>query len=135
MELSQFNIEYKPRTTIKGQVLADFVAEFTSLLGREGRGEVVEVKDDTAIEVEVPHWKLYLDGSLNGHGSGVGLILVKPSDQKITLVVIFKFKASNNEAEYEALLVGLRLAHHMNVETLSIYGDSQLVVNQIQDEY
>ena len=47
----------------------------------------------------------------------------------------FGFKASNNEAEYEALIVGLKLAREMKVESLEIYNDSQLIVYQVTDEY
>ena len=47
----------------------------------------------------------------------------------------FRFKASNNEAEYEALIVGLNLAKEIKVESLEIYDDSQLIVYQITDEY
>ena len=47
----------------------------------------------------------------------------------------FRFKASNNEAEYEALIAGLNLAKEMKVESLDIYSNSQLVVSQVTDEY
>ncbi|KAM2050653.1 hypothetical protein ACFX16_032354 [Malus domestica] len=47
----------------------------------------------------------------------------------------FKFKASNNEAEYEALLAGLRLAKHLGVKRIDIFSDSQLVVNQVTNNF
>ncbi|XP_024028293.1 uncharacterized protein LOC112093654 [Morus notabilis] len=119
IELSQFDIDYKPRTAIKGQALADFVAEFTGLPAE------VEGAD------EPPRWKLYVDGSSNDNGSGAGLVLHTPEGYKVTSAVRFEFSASNNEAEYEALLAGLRLAEHLKVEKLDIFSDSQLIVNQV----
>ncbi|XP_024029260.1 uncharacterized protein LOC112093922 [Morus notabilis] len=123
IELSQFEIDYKPRTAIKGQALADFVAEFTGLPAE------VEEAD------EPPRWKLYVDGSSNDNGSGAGLVLHTPEGHKVTSAVRFEFPASNNEAEYEALLAGLRLAEHLKAENLDIFSDSQLIVNQVKGQY
>ncbi|XP_024025995.1 uncharacterized protein LOC112092918 [Morus notabilis] len=123
IELSQFDIDYKPRTAIKGQALADFVAEFTGLPAE------VEEAD------EPPRWKLYVDGSSIDNGSGAGLVLLTPEGHKVTSVVRFEFPTSNNEAEYEALLAGLRLAEHLKAENLDIFSDSQLIVNQVKGQY
>ncbi|XP_024030692.1 uncharacterized protein LOC112094323 [Morus notabilis] len=78
---------------------------------------------------------LYVDGALNDNGSGAGVLLISPEGHKITSVVRFKLKASNNEAEYEALIAGLRLACHLKIERLSIFSDSQLVIGQVKEEY
>ena len=76
-----------------------------------------------------------MDGSSNNGGSGPGLILVSPDGHRIHCALRFGFKASNNEAEYEALIVGLELAKEMKVESLNIFSDFHLVVCQINDEY
>jgi len=123
IELSQFDIDYKPRTAIKGQALADFVAEFTGL------------PIDADEEVQPVRWKLYVDGSSNDNGSGAGLVLHTPEGHKVTSAIRFEFPASNNEAEYEALLSGLRLAEHLKAENLDIFSDSQLIVNQVKGLY
>ena len=68
LELSEFDIRYKPKTAIKGQVLADFVMEFT-------RAELIE---DTRATPDLPIWKLSIDGAANAQGSGVWLILTSP---------------------------------------------------------
>ena len=68
LELSEFNNIYKPKNVIKGQVLADFVMEFTS----------VELAEDTRATPDLPIWKLSVDGAANAQGSGVGLILPSP---------------------------------------------------------
>ena len=68
LELSDFDIRYKPKTAIKGQVLADFIMEFTS----------VELAKDTRATPDLPIWKLSVDGATNAQGSGTGLILSSP---------------------------------------------------------
>ncbi|XP_024024069.1 uncharacterized protein LOC112092339 [Morus notabilis] len=107
----------------QGQALADFVAEFTGLPAE------VEGADEPA------RWKLYVNGSSNDNGSGAGLVLHTPEGHKVTSAVKFKFPASNNEAKYEALLTGLRLAEHLKAENLDIFSDSQLIVNQVKGQY
>ncbi|XP_024026071.1 uncharacterized protein K02A2.6-like [Morus notabilis] len=86
-------------------------------------------------EDEVTKWKLYVDGASSENGSGAGVLLISPECHKITSAVRFKFKASNKDAEYEALIAGLRLASHLKIERLSVFSDSQLVVAQVKEEY
>ena len=123
IELSQFDIDYKPWIAIKGQALADFVAEFTGL------------PPEVEGAAQPPRWKLYVDSSSNNNGSGGRLVLHTPEGHKVTSAIRFEFPASNNEAEYEALLVGLRLAEHLKAENLDIFSDSQLIVNQVKGQY
>ena len=125
IELSEFDIRYKPKTTIKGQILADFVMEFTS----------VELAEATQTTPDLPIWRLSVDGASNAQGSGVGLILTSSEGIDIEYVLRFGFRASNNEAEYEAIIAGLNLAHSMEVDKLEVCSDSQLVVKQIDDSY
>nr|GFD13321.1 reverse transcriptase domain-containing protein [Tanacetum cinerariifolium] len=74
----------------------------------------------------------FTDGSSCLEGSGAGLIL---KGTKFTYALRFEFKASNNEVEYEALVVGLRIAEHMGVQNLKAKVDSRLVANQINGSY
>ena len=76
-----------------------------------------------------------IDGAANAQGSGVGLILTSPGIIDIEYALRFGFRASNNEAEYEAVIAGLNLAHSMEVDQLEVCSDSQLVVKQIEDSY
>ena len=76
-----------------------------------------------------------MDGSSNETRSGAGLILVSPEGHRMQYALRFRFKASNNEVECEALIAGLNLAKEIKVESLKIYNDSQLVVYQVTDEY
>ena len=84
---------------------------------------------------QIPKWGLYVDGSSNDGGSGADLILICPKRHRMHCTLRFRFKASNNEAEYKALIAGLKLAKERKVESLEIFSDSQLVVCQITDEY
>ena len=72
---------------------------------------------------------LYVDGSSNNQGSGAGIILTTLEGIQLEYALRFEFRASNNKAEYEALLVGLQLATTMGAEQIRVYSDSQLVVN------
>lgn len=90
-ELGQFDIHYEPRTAIKAQALAEFIQETTRI-------------------VEEKEWELYMDGSATKHGAGAGIVLVNPERDELEFAIRTHFKASNNEAEYEALLQGLHLA-------------------------
>ena len=125
IELSEFDIRYKPKTAIKGQILADFVMEFAP----------VELAEPTQSRDDLPIWKLSVDGASNAQGSGAGLILTSPEGIDIEYALRFGFHASNNEAEYEAVIAGLNLAHSLEVDQLEVHSDSQLVVSQIEDTY
>ena len=125
IELSEFDIRYNPKTAIKGQVLADFVMEFTS----------AKPAENARTMPDLPIWKLFIDGAANSQGSGAGLILTSPEGIDIEYALEFGFQASNNEAEYEAVIAGLNLAHSMKVDQLEVRSDSRLVVNQIEDTY
>ena len=125
IELSEFDIRYNPKTAVKGQVLADFAMEFT----------LAEPAENTQTTTDLPIWNLSVDGAANAQGSGAGLILTSPEGIDIKYALRFGFKASNNEAEYEAVIAGLNLAHSMEVDQLEVCSDSQLVVKQIEDTY
>ena len=123
--MSEFDIRYKPKTTIKGQILADFVMEFTS----------AKLAKDTQTMPDLPIWKLSVDKAANAQGSGAELILTSPEGIDIEYVLRFGFRSSNNEAEYEAVIARLNLTHSMEVDQLEVCSDSQLVVKQIEDTY
>ncbi|KAL5567702.1 hypothetical protein UlMin_024277 [Ulmus minor] len=80
-------------------------------------------------------WTADCEQSFQELNSGAGIILVSPDGVKLSCAVRFKFKATNNQAEYEALLSGLRLAKEVSARHLTIYSDSQLVVSQVNSEF
>lgn len=73
-----------------------------------------------------------MDGSSNLKVSGVGIVLEGPSDMVLEYSLCFNFQASNNQAEYEALIVGMRLAKEVRVTHLLVQTDSQLIANQVR---
>ena len=116
VELNEFDKWYHPCTAIKGQVVADFITEFTFM---EGQG--VEV---------VPQWSVHTDGSLNKQAGGIGVVLHTLEGDKIEFMIRLDFPMTNNEAEYEALVAGLDLAKAAGAENMVIYCDSQVVTSQ-----
>jgi ribonuclease HI len=78
---------------------------------------------------------LFVDGASNSKGSGARIVLVSPEGLVLEQAVRLKFSASNNEAEYEALMIGLRMARKLSASHLQVFCDSQLVANQIYGEY
>ena len=104
--LGAFDIKYMPRTSVKGQVLIDLVAEFTECREEVEMGD--EALDERLVGVAfiqgLPPWELYVDEAANQRGSGVGLVLVSPEKITIEKSLRLNFSATNNEAEYETLL-------------------------------
>ncbi|XP_024007765.1 uncharacterized protein LOC112083885 [Eutrema salsugineum] len=121
IELSEYDIEYRGRTATKSQVLADFLVELPP--------ELVEANP------VIKPWILYADGSSSHKGSDVGIRLKSPEREVIEQSFRLSFPTSNNDAEYEALIVGLRLAKSIGAEHVHAYCDSQLVANQFHCEY
>jgi ribonuclease HI len=81
------------------------------------------------------HWAMYFDGSLKLGGSGARVLFISPRGQQLKYVFQILFEVSNNKAEYEALLHGLRLAVFLDIKRLLVYGDSLLVVQQVNKEW
>ncbi|KAM1656066.1 hypothetical protein ACFX2K_008255 [Malus domestica] len=135
--LGEFDISYQPKPAEKGQAVADFIADFTYPVDIASTPEAVASLPSEAQKVEstTSAWSLYVDGSSNQQGCGAGLVLTTPDKVAMEYALCFKFKASNNEAEYEALLAGLRLAKHLGVKQIDIFSDSQLVVNQVTNNF
>jgi ribonuclease HI len=111
-------ISFAPRKAIKSQVLVDFLAEWvdTQLLTAPIHAEL---------------WTMYFDGSLMKTGAGAGLLFISPLRKHVRYVLCLHFPVSNNVAEYEALVNGLRIAVELGVRRLDARGDSQLVIDQV----
>ncbi|XP_075640172.1 uncharacterized protein LOC142611907 [Castanea sativa] len=115
-----------PRTSVKGQVLADLVAEFAeSPLEKEGEEQNIDRKSIGMV---------YVDGAANQRGSGVGLVAISPEKITIEKFLRLGFSATNNEAKYEALLVGMDIVQKMGRTTVEVFSDSRLVVGQVNGE-
>ncbi|XP_035838197.1 uncharacterized protein LOC110901424 [Helianthus annuus] len=130
IELGGYNIFYKPRPAIKGQVLADFATEVS----------IDKVQECEAIQNPTPVfddrvWTLHTDGASNDDGAGASLRLVSPDNHELTYAIRLDFQSTNNEAEYEAFLAGLRLALKMGARNLEANVDSKLVAEQVNGHY
>ncbi|XP_071727633.1 uncharacterized protein [Rutidosis leptorrhynchoides] len=131
VELGEHDIEFSVRHAIKRQVLADFIAETDSI-------DEEDAKNSTQVitpRIESEEWKLYTDGASSSDGLGAGLMLVNPDGKEFTYALRFKFSTTNNEAEYEELLAGLRMANELKILHLRAFIDSQLVANQIMGTF
>ncbi|XP_072073849.1 uncharacterized protein [Arachis hypogaea] len=118
IELSEFDIQYESRKALKSQILADFVSEMTN-----------EAQHTSA------NWSIHVDEASNREGSGAGVLLKEGEKVIAEQSLQFCFNASNNQAEYEALLAGLKLAQQLRILQITVYCDSLLVVQQIKGEY
>jgi ribonuclease HI len=74
---------------------------------------------------------MYFDGSLKLGGAGAGVFFISPDGKQLKYVLQILWQATNNEAEYEALIHGLRVAISLGIKRLLVYGDSAVVVNQV----
>ncbi|KAL0386022.1 UNVERIFIED_CONTAM: hypothetical protein Sradi_2996500 [Sesamum radiatum] len=121
IELSEYNISYLPRTTIKAQALADFVSKTTGT----SQEEVSKEK----------HWLLHVNGLSTTQGNGAGVVITTPQGDDMEFAIKFDSKASNNKAEYEVLVLGMRMAQDVGALHLLAYSNSQLIVKQVSAEY
>ena len=126
-----------PRTSIKGQVLADLVAEFTELEIEDlpSSGNMDEKLVGTIFQYCLPTWEVYVDGASNQKGSRVGLVLVSPEKVVVEKSLRLDFSATNNEAEYEALLEGMAMVRRMGGKSIRLFSDSRLVIGQVRGEF
>jgi ribonuclease HI len=136
-ELAEFQLDFQPRHAIKSQVLADFIVEWTPPPCAPGGPDPdsdptpTEPKDPVFTE---PHWTLFFDGSARQQGGGAGVVLIDPSGDQVKYMVHFEFKATNNMAQYEALIFGLSAALSLGIRQLLVKGDSQLIIKQVRGE-
>jgi ribonuclease HI len=135
VELQPFEISFETTKVIKSKVLAKFTAEWTDPFA----DEPLEVESTLPGEEAPGLWFMHFDGAFNLSGVGAGAVLTSPSGDKLYYAVQLCFKTehkvSNNIAEYEGLLAGLRAANALGIKRLIIKGDSQLVVNFSNKSY
>jgi ribonuclease HI len=118
VELMDETLIYTLHKAIKSQILADFITEWT----------------DTQLpplQIQAECWTLYFDGSVMKTGVGAGLLFISPLGEHMRYAVRLHFPMSNNMAEYEALLCGLRITVEAGIRRLDVRGDSQLVIDQV----
>ena len=137
MILGVFDIKYMPHTSVKGQVLTDLVAEFTEPpLEEVTKAQHMDGKSVDMISQQGPlSWKVYVDGAANQKGFGVGIVLISPEKITIEKSLRLDFTATNNEANYEALLMGMTMVQKMGEKAIEMFSDVRLVVGQVKGEF
>ena len=120
--LAPYTIFYQPRTATKSQALADFLVDWAET-------QYLPPAPDST------HWRMHFDGSKMRTGLGAGVVLTSSKGDKLRYTLQIHFAASNNVAEYEALIHGLRLAKELGICRILCYGDSDLVVQQSSSDW
>ena len=109
---------------MKGQVLTDFIAEFSPMKEME-----------VVCHVKVHLWKVFMDDASSAMGARVRIVIITPEGIRLAHSFRLGFRASNKETEYEALLAGLRAVLDLGAQEVEVYLDSWLVVNQVQGSF
>ncbi|XP_070667421.1 uncharacterized protein [Malus domestica] len=130
MALSEFSLQYVPQKAVKGQALADFLAHHPSPYGF----------GDTDVEIGMVdtrdnYWTMYFDGSSTSSAAGVGVVIQSPHHNRWYFSLKLDFDCTNNQAEYEALIIGLGLLHDLRATCALVLGDSELVINQLNGSF
>ena len=115
---------YRPRSSVKGQVLADLVTEFSL------RKEI-----EVICHVDCSPWKVFVDGASSAMGAWTKILIITLEGIRLEHSFRLGFRASNNEAEYKASLAGLRVVLDMGAQEVEVYLDSWLVVSQVQGSF
>ena len=121
IKLSEFDVQYRPRTAVKGQIVVDFIAEYTQPEDKRVEGQKL--------------WSIHTDESSNQSTGGAGVVIQTPEGDKIECMIRLDFPTTNNEAEYEALVAGLDLATAAGAENMIIHCDSQVITSQVNGGY
>ncbi|KAK1628873.1 hypothetical protein QYE76_003188 [Lolium multiflorum] len=122
IQLSPYVPVYERRDAIKSQALADFLVDWAEMQYKPP-------------EHKVEYWKMHFDGSKLKEGLGAGVVLTSPKGDHLRYVLQVHFRASNNVAEYEALIHGLKVAKEIGAHRIICYGDSDLVVQQCSGDW
>ena len=135
--LTEFDIHYVTQKSIRWSIVADHLA---SLLVSDGRAIDDDFPDkDVAIVTSLSGWRMYFDSTANHSRYGIGVLLISPHGDHIPRSVCLAFSnrhpATNNIVEYEACILELETAFELRIRQIEVFGDSNLVLRQIQDEW
>ena len=135
--LAEYDIVYKTRTSVKGSVIADHLADnaiqdYEPLKFDFPDEDVLIVEED---KVKNDWWIMYFDGAVNVSGNGAGAVIISPDKKQYPVSIKLQFECTNNTAEYEACILGLEAALEMKIKKLDVYGDSMLIICQVKGEW
>ncbi|XP_040369505.1 uncharacterized protein LOC121051331 [Rosa chinensis] len=145
----KFSLQYVPQRGVKGQAIADFLAHHPMLdvpavrelevaattLDRPDLACLPEYAALYQATVSLQPWVLYFDGSRTDTLAGAGVVLENPAGDRFSYSFQLEFQCTNNQAEYEALIIGLEVLLEMGIGDVQILGDSLLVINQLCNEF
>ncbi|GAA0162132.1 hypothetical protein LIER_18294 [Lithospermum erythrorhizon] len=124
VELSEFEIKYAPLAGIKEQVLADFIVENSIF-------SIDEAPRQEKTPEEILKWTLVVDGASNDKRAGAGIFIQGADGEQFEYDLCFSFKATKNEAEYEAMVTGLQMTKALDINHLKVQWDSKLVIEHV----
>ena len=138
--LSEFDILYVSQKAIKGSTIADFLAEraheeyepMSFDFPDEDLMAVLQIEKEKSLEED--GWKMYFDGASNALECGVGAVLISPEGNHCPFTTKLSFDCTNNVVEYEACVLGLQAAIEKKIKSLTVYGDSTLVICQLNGD-
>jgi ribonuclease HI len=126
-------LDFIPCHAVKSQVLANFVAGWTPPPCNPGGPNDSESEPRAPVFIE-PYWTLFFDGSSHKQGARVGVLLLTLSGEQFKYMLQLDFKATNNMAEYKALIFELNTMLSLGIQQLLVKGDSQLIIKQVKGE-
>ena len=145
MLLTEYGIQYVTQKSIKGSVLADYLAhkptkDYHPMQFDFPNEDIMLIRNcETPCPDEGPEpgsrWKLVFDGASNATGHGIGAVITSPTGYHIPFTARLCFTCTNNMAEYEACILGINEAIDLRIKILEVYGDSTLIINQIKGEW
>ncbi|KAM1929819.1 hypothetical protein ACFX13_031327 [Malus domestica] len=125
--LNQYEIIYVPAKVVKGQALADFLADHQIPADWKISDDL---PDEEVFYIDIfPTWTMFFDRSARADGAEAGVVFMSPQRQILPYSFQLSELCSNNVAEYQALILGLQMAINMEITVLKIYGDSKLIIN------
>ncbi|XP_042477702.1 uncharacterized protein LOC122059068 [Macadamia integrifolia] len=132
--LAEFDIVYVTQKSIKGSVITEHLSAH-SVVDMRPLNDIFPDEDVVSVEVEneVGIWQMFFDGAANHKGCGAGVLLITPEGLNMPMAYRLDFECTNNMAEYEACLMGLKAAISIGVKRLEVYGDSSIVICQVQE--
>ncbi|GAA0155615.1 hypothetical protein LIER_13304 [Lithospermum erythrorhizon] len=127
LELSEFDISYVSCTSIKAQVLADFIIECTIQ-----PPQIISGSSDFELGTNNPEWILFVDGARNENGPGTGILICGPDNIIMEYALQFTFPTTNSEVEYEAMVAGLTIVKSLGINRILVKGYSKLIMYQVK---
>ncbi|XP_050944077.1 uncharacterized protein LOC103493258 [Cucumis melo] len=131
--LLQYDIVYIPQKAVKGQALADFLADHPVPSNWK---LCDDLPDEEVLFVEsMEPWIMFFDGATRRSGAGVGIVFISPEKHMLSYSFTLGELCSNNVVEYQALIIGLQMTSELGIKYIEIFGDSKLIINQLSYQY